>query len=551
MKTLINIFSGIILLGSLNGCVENWLDENPNLTFHVSNIQTTKDLEKIVNGAYYTLSSDHNALQDSPAAIYTMMSDNVSFLSNNPYRSNTSLKLYNRETGDNNIDRLKSVWETAYKVINQANIAISFVKEKGKPGDDYADQLNRILGEAYFLRAYGHFRMVQFFAPPYDKSTRDKPGIILKNKASKSGEGKSVSTVGEVYDQIVSDLQKAMNHLPEKYDPSKAHPADYKTGSRVKKDAARFLLAKVYFQMGKGTTYKNEPAWDKALPLMKTVLDNPKGIDKRSYSLGAPKDYWLSYPGQKTPDEVVWEYSNIEWKNQKIVQLFMANNSTITGATPQDRTFPVSEDLLNAADWKKPNTYSDSAGINDKRYKQLYVFLTPEKDLTKGNYFQSLSKSYIWANMFAGYPSDSSLFEGYRIIDGRRYENSSNKCNIKRPFFRIGELLLLRATINKYKGNETDVKKDMDKILKRAGLNSKIKAKYTMDEIVLEHRRETAFEGRRINYLKALRREIPAGDDPANDPNNTIQRQDLSWNSEKLIWPIPQDEEIRNPNLYK
>ncbi len=532
-----------------SSCINEWIDDRDPLTFKETTIETTDDLERLVTGAYFILSSDKNALQDNRTARYNMMSENVVLLSDNPYMSDDNYKIYSRQTTENNISAITSVWTIGYKLANSASIPITYVTQHGRPADPQK-QLDRILGEAYFLRSFAHFTLIRLFAKPYSTANRTMPGIVIKREAAANGEGQTISTIGEVYDFIIEDLTNALTLLPEKYDAT-LHPSYYATDARVKRDAARFLLACVYFQMGSDAEINRQKAWALAVPLMNTIIDNTEGISKRTYSLADPDDVWLSYPGQPAPAEIVWEYSNLEWKNQKIVQSFLANKSALTGSSPRDRIFPLSNHLLTDAGWRIPTSSSDTAGIHDKRYLQLYLYLDPATDVTEGTYFQNLEKPYIWANMFAGYANDSSLFKGYRVKDDILQVNSNSKCNIKTPMMRIGELQLLRATIFASGVVPGDPKNDMDKILIRANRTSDIRSAYSLEDVIREHRRETAFEGKRINYLQALRKTIPAGDSPSDNPHLRVTRENLTWDSEKLYWPVPNEEEIRNPNIYE
>ena len=94
-------------------------------------------------------------------------------------------------------------WYISYKIINNANAVIEAGEKISNP-DAAAKQL---IGECYFLRAFCHFNLVRFFATPY---THDPaaPGIILRTSLSDESK-KSRSTVGEVYESIIADAEKA------------------------------------------------------------------------------------------------------------------------------------------------------------------------------------------------------------------------------------------------------------------------------------------------------------------------------------------------------
>lgn len=537
-KTL--IFVTVVFLTS--SCGNGWLDDYETSTFELKEFSSINDLEKIMVGAYYTFTEDNFALNENPGLIYEAMSDNVQCLSDNPDKSTDMERYYMRETNNNELSRVTGVWAQGYRLASQATLAIDFVNEKGTPSDDTKNYTPRILGEAHFLRAYAHFVLVCFFAPPYDPSNLDKPSIILRNKKATEISGEKIVKLSEVYDLIVDDCKKAIENLPENYIAGD-HPAEYATSCRAKKDAARFLLAKVYFQMGKDVSYKGTNAWDLALEQMNYI------IDKNKYTLGEPKDFWLcSFTKNITSNEIIWEFANTDWKNMKPAQYYCPSKTSQKSAIdPKNRLFAVSESFINECGWKKYIIAYDEFGDpyvytnTDKRFTQLYVVIDPAADATKNtSYFTSLEKAYTWPHMFSGYAG-----KGYIVTNNTRVDNKTDY-NINTPVMRLGELLLLRATINAVKGNSAMVKVDMDAIRTRTNIAKA--ASYTLDDVIIEHRKETAFEGKRINYLQALRRKIPAGDPPG--LHTTIQRQDEEWNSSKLYWVIPREEEIRNPNLY-
>jgi tetratricopeptide (TPR) repeat protein len=99
-----------------------------------------------------------------------------------------------------------------------------------------AEQRSRFEGEALFLRAIAHFELVRLFGQPYGyTSDNSHPGIVIKTTTDPEPEGRN--TVGEVYAQIISDLQAAENLLPES------------NGNYANRFAAKAYLAKVHFQM--------------------------------------------------------------------------------------------------------------------------------------------------------------------------------------------------------------------------------------------------------------------------------------------------------------
>ncbi len=139
------------------------------------------------------------------------------------YAHNTGI--FNQETRD--------MWSEPYIMIYRCNVLLENMDLVPDLG---ADQKARTTAEAKFLRAVGHFELVRMFANPYGfTGDNSHDGIPLRIKASQ--EALPRATVGEVYAQILSDLEDAKNVLP-------ANNGGYATSWAVKA-----YLARVHFQM--------------------------------------------------------------------------------------------------------------------------------------------------------------------------------------------------------------------------------------------------------------------------------------------------------------
>ena len=129
-------------------------------------------------------------------------------------------------------------WRNAYTAIFRANQAIEAV-EKSKFTADAAIS-NRIKGEGLFIRAISHFELLRLFAKPYSSAPATDPGVPLRIRVVSSNEAANDRTarapVGEVYAQVIADLQQAATLLP---------PAN---GDRPTTWAAKAYLARVYFE---------------------------------------------------------------------------------------------------------------------------------------------------------------------------------------------------------------------------------------------------------------------------------------------------------------
>ena len=140
-------------------------------------------------------------------------------------------KIYDPSQGD-------SDWNSLYKAVYYSNVIIDGVMSSEKGTDA---EKKEIYAEAFVHRAFAYLQLVNTYGPQFDpKSANSEKAVplLLKPELFSSLES---STVGQVYDQIISDLQSALaNNIQDTPDfnvlPSKR--------------AVYALLARTYLYMG-------------------------------------------------------------------------------------------------------------------------------------------------------------------------------------------------------------------------------------------------------------------------------------------------------------
>ncbi|MES2388216.1 MAG: RagB/SusD family nutrient uptake outer membrane protein [Bacteroidota bacterium] len=132
------------------------------------------------------------------------------------------------------------IWSNGYNAVFYSNVIIHII-EDNIAQDGTEEDKTALRGQAYFVRALGHFDVLNIYALPYTVNNGATPGIPIRTKyvtTENAFEKIGRNTVAEVYTQIISDLNKAIELLPE------IQPAPY-----ADKRAAKALLARVYFNM--------------------------------------------------------------------------------------------------------------------------------------------------------------------------------------------------------------------------------------------------------------------------------------------------------------
>lgn len=197
---------------------------------------TADDLENALTGAYDAVQNGH-FLGRNLVVLPELMSGNVSYSGGGwfglPEISTLQVSATNWY--------VENVWRQAYLAINQLNQVLASLPEV-KRQDPVLTQAayNQIEGEAAFLRGVIYFELVRLFGLPYDEPFLDSLGVPLMLAPVLKKENlrfPSRATVGEVYSQVIADLDLAINRL-----------VDGNTSGRADRFAALACRAQVAFQ---------------------------------------------------------------------------------------------------------------------------------------------------------------------------------------------------------------------------------------------------------------------------------------------------------------
>ena len=217
----------IAVLAMVTTACEKELIQNPRTTKVADNFYTNEaELEEAVNAVFATLQftgvydtampavgelPGEDAYDETPAndgGVYGMLDDfNVI--------PQSSL--------------IANVWEDSYKGIQRANIVINRIQDIDF---EVGATKNTRIGEMLFIRAMLYFNLVRTFG--------DVPLVTDEVANPQEYFGQVRTPVGEVYSQIIADLDEAIDLLPVRNDGNKG---------RVVKTAAQALLGKVHLTL--------------------------------------------------------------------------------------------------------------------------------------------------------------------------------------------------------------------------------------------------------------------------------------------------------------
>lgn len=154
-------------------------------------------------------------------------------------------------------------------------------------GDAVGTQRDRdlIRAEALGLRAFGYFRIVNMFGEPYNYNKKAL-GVPLKLTAALVENGIARSTVEEVYNQIVADLEEASQLFAK-------HPKT-RGNYRLNGTTVDILLARAYLYMEE---------YDKAITAATQAIESAEGLS----------DYTKMSHGEKEFSLARYDLSEVEW----------------------------------------------------------------------------------------------------------------------------------------------------------------------------------------------------------------------------------------------
>ncbi len=509
MKAIRLVFAlvSILLISSCSDYFE--IDRPPQAPW-----STVEEFERAPIGAYTALFSgdEWNLAWVHERFIKTNMGDDVGF-------ADELDKGFYRETKQAN-QWTELAFIQLYKAIATTNNALEFVDSKA--GNPYPDALPtdiqnnvyRIVGELYFVRAYAYFLLQTTFGHAYvpggDNTTLDIPMPIRYAKSADEARNPKIGSTQEVYDLIVRDLKKAKALLPEKFDASKHHPSYQVRANRV---AAAGMLMRAYMQKG---------SYDSALQECNYIIDqNSSEYDLSEDPIVAFSQNSAEGRGKEVIFYVPFFDANLTVPNH----LSVINQTWAAKPTEWVQNF-MDFTLVKKINWMtdpKTDTALNIEAKQDKRFTQLMTVRYPVNKRLPGQAYDL---------------KERVTMKDFTTIINNKYYRSATVMNTNVPLIRLAEVYLTRSVLRFRASDKVGAASDLDEVRKRAWNASVAGAAYTpissaaiTEEMINDERIIEMFnEGDRINYLRALKVPIPKGERGAGtDP----------YMSESFVWAIP------------
>ncbi|HVI44332.1 MAG TPA: RagB/SusD family nutrient uptake outer membrane protein [Chitinophaga sp.] len=260
MKRKIIYAAGLVLAMSATSC-KKYLDVVP-----VGKVipKTVEDYNRELNACY--------AQGDFDKSLTTYRTDEVKLDESRSGDVDRVVNHFRWDENGSNTNTLTFDWQHKYLSVFYANHVIA----EGPTATEGSEaQRNQLVGEAYLLRAYLYFNLVNLYGNTYNPATMaaDK-AVPLITKVDMEQVARR-NTVKEIYDQIFADLEKGR---------SLVNVNAFETASSYKfgKIAADALAARIYL-------YTRQ--WDKALAAANAALEKKGTLTDLNNSSVLPTQY--------------------------------------------------------------------------------------------------------------------------------------------------------------------------------------------------------------------------------------------------------------------
>lgn len=510
-KTKLKFYLLFTLVLSISGCQNETFFEQ--LAPPVTTWKSISDMEMGISNAYrLTTIQNENACWNFMPFVHFGQSDIVREISvNGGWNSNVT---YSRDFQKRIAQTDK--YSICYQVILYCNNMIDFIEKNPFPNATESDKtknINRIKGEALFLRGLAYYHLLIWYTPAFDKNgPNDSKILTLRTKTPVNLDlalDNSPVATKDVYAQVVKDFTEAKNLLPLKWESGMNNA--YKFG-RANRHASSAYLARTLMLMGK---------YDDALTELNNVLDDPK----MSRSLeNDPETNWINNNASTSWDsnEIIWYgfYADINLAaNFRHNLMFHYFDNAIFPNVDDWRDWWIWS--LNSKTLKRVGMMAEDNSIplswaNDKRSKLFHRFEGYDNSLpstTKYNY------TYLVNRAFEGrVGKNDPVYLSKKYFRVPLVGQSKTAAPQNLPIIRSAEVYLWRAALKQIlgKGGQAD---DLNIVRKRAWDSAKSgaykplsDAEATWELIDQEWVKELAFEGDRIIWLQMFRKPIGPGE---------------------------------------
>lgn len=486
--TMKNIYSQLLFLSvgllGLYSCsdadLEPSLEQDKTLN---ENLVSISDIETYLNGTYSLLKNVNYYGRDYQ--IYGEVRSDNTYANGNSGRFVVESQMnYTPSVGN-----MPSTWYRIYQVVGRANLLINKYEGVGGwlPFQGDANRIKYYAGVAYTLRAMAHFDLVRIFGQHYINGEGGMNALGIPYVEIYRGDPNNPTparnTVQEVYDKAMEDVDRAISLMDSSLDSRQSYYVNSYTPKALKSRMA------IYF---------------KDYAVAKTV--SKEIIDSGRFSIISKDDFVSSWgPAQSSSNWIFSLYANTSNERLGINGLAYIYRQPPSGGG-----------------------YGDIVGLGN-----LYnIFETTDIRISSSMVSEVTEIKPATATKTA----DEGIFRNM----GKFPDVTTGGDPI--PLFRYEEIILNYAEALVNTNEATEALTYLNLIPQNRGASPYTVA--NMDNILLERRKEFAFEGHRFHDLVRTGKGVPYVD-------QTRQRfgTEVTAGSPRLAFPIPNTEIGANANM--
>lgn len=497
MKTIIKsiyIYLGFLALTvAVSSCGNNWLDVEPSDGIDAEGaLNSITGLDAARTGMYKALKGDRS-FSDYYGCQFFVYGDihaGDDYQYNHISGSNRGLFYYDmRYATASDFGIGITPWQSPYITIGRANRIIAAV-EGGTLSDMDDDEAKAVelqyCAEAKVLRALAHFDLVRVYGMPYTADNGASLGVPLVTEVLASGVKPKRSTVKEVYEQVIKDLNDAIGSdaLSKKETPG-----------YVNLWGAKAILSRVYLHMG---DYSN------ALKTAEDVIAN-------SGASLWPRDQYVDAWSAEKPNESEF--------------LFRLNSTSSDDAN----------DLVGIGNLQQRGGYREFVAT-----KKFVDILSADTNDVRNDIFEATDTAK---------KKEVPVFGTNKVyLNKLRGLNGNNRVVPVIPIIRLSEVYLTAAECAFKTNDKAKAAKYLNALVKNRTTTADAlvdASNVTLERILIERRKELIGEGQR--YFDALRNNetiVRYTDEKDKGWHKTLAKDAQSFNRDyyKAISAIPQSE---------
>lgn len=286
-----------------------------------------------------------------------------------------------------------NMYEQYYELILGANAVIDYIDQV----NDEKQNINYVLAQAYALRGFLYFKLVNIFGQPIN-SQPDALGVPLKLNSGVENTENALArrTVKDVYAQVINDLKEA-ERLYETLPADKQFAKDYRTSLPM----VQLLLSRVHLY---------QENWSDAASYAHKVMTNSnfKLLDLNVVETLTEEGYpfYKTYHAYSESSEVIWLYGSVSDMGSWVMSYAGTSN-------PKDNNrvmhayFKASDDLMETyedTDLRKER-YIIKKAVRDERgidiwtpmaIGKLSVNIPQDNGISLNNFYKPISGSGVF-----------------------------------------------------------------------------------------------------------------------------------------------------------